>query len=284
VASINAEPRNPSIKLEGTPFYLQAELGEWEEVRKEESGERYPRRSLINSFGAGGAYASVVLEEYVREEEEIGGVEREERLYVFSAKTEWSLQKYLERMEEFLRRNGRVEPEEVEYSLMRINNGLEKRAAIVAEGIGELIEKLRLLQERRESIDEAGIYISLDSRREDVSTEVGGKECVTKKDILRATARRWVNGVAIDLRELQIDEHGPCISLPKYAFDHNIEFGFDSHKSILNLDSDAHQSAQSDEMVEFDEELYRSLLSRLSAGELSKYEALQLVQEEKVRA
>ncbi|UCH94146.1 MAG: SDR family NAD(P)-dependent oxidoreductase, partial [Candidatus Aminicenantes bacterium] len=54
--SIHCSQLNPNINFPGSPFYVQRELTEWTSP--------YPRRAGISSFGAGGANAHVLLEEW----------------------------------------------------------------------------------------------------------------------------------------------------------------------------------------------------------------------------
>ena len=66
VPSINAEPLNPNLQLDSTPFYVQQRLSHWERIRIPEQGQfvEMPRRATISSFGAGGSNAHIVVEEY----------------------------------------------------------------------------------------------------------------------------------------------------------------------------------------------------------------------------
>jgi 3-oxoacyl-(acyl-carrier-protein) synthase len=61
--SMYAEPQNPLIDLEGTPFYIVRSLTSWQ-PRAINHGQQYLRRALINSFGATGSYGHLIVEEY----------------------------------------------------------------------------------------------------------------------------------------------------------------------------------------------------------------------------
>jgi polyketide synthase PksR len=65
VPTINADPLNPNIKLENSAFYLQKELKPWIQIKDAKSRKYLPRRSMINSFGAGGSYTSIIVEEFI---------------------------------------------------------------------------------------------------------------------------------------------------------------------------------------------------------------------------
>ncbi|NJM14476.1 MAG: SDR family NAD(P)-dependent oxidoreductase, partial [Bacteroidales bacterium] len=63
VPTLHSEKINPNINFSETPFYLQHKLTPWP------SSPNYPRRALVNAFGAGGVNACVVLEEYQQPKE-----------------------------------------------------------------------------------------------------------------------------------------------------------------------------------------------------------------------
>jgi 3-oxoacyl-(acyl-carrier-protein) synthase/acyl carrier protein len=66
VPSLHSRELNPNIDFTKTPFIVQQELGEWKRPVVEKNGiaAEYSRIAGISSFGAGGANAHVIIEEY----------------------------------------------------------------------------------------------------------------------------------------------------------------------------------------------------------------------------
>ncbi|MBN3526391.1 SDR family NAD(P)-dependent oxidoreductase [Paenibacillus apiarius] len=69
--SLHAAELNPHIDFANSPFYVQRELAAWKRPVIEHNGikREYPRMAGVSSFGAGGANAHVILEEYLSENE-----------------------------------------------------------------------------------------------------------------------------------------------------------------------------------------------------------------------
>jgi 3-oxoacyl-(acyl-carrier-protein) synthase/pimeloyl-ACP methyl ester carboxylesterase/NAD(P)-dependent dehydrogenase (short-subunit alcohol dehydrogenase family) len=90
--SIHADPPNPDIRFEGTPFRVQRDLAPWPAPR---TG---PRRAGVSSFGAGGANAHVILEEWVSPPGIAEGTRDDAQLVVLSARTEERLLESVRRL------------------------------------------------------------------------------------------------------------------------------------------------------------------------------------------
>src|SRR5947207_3335967 len=89
VPSLHAQPLNPNINFEDSPFYVQTELTEWKQPAL------HPRRAGVSSFGAGGSNAHLILEEYgdVRERESASHATSPE-VIVISARDQKALCRY----------------------------------------------------------------------------------------------------------------------------------------------------------------------------------------------
>ena len=65
VPSIKAEPLNASLCLPESPFVVQRQCAEWRRpvIEGIDPSRELPLRALINSFGSGGSYVSLIVEE-----------------------------------------------------------------------------------------------------------------------------------------------------------------------------------------------------------------------------
>ncbi|MNH96827.1 Polyketide synthase PksR [compost metagenome] len=230
VPTIHATPINPNIKLKNTAFYLQ-ETGEpWKQIQDPGSGRDLPRRSMINSFGAGGAYTNLIVEEYMGESlSNARGLvtSPQEFLIVFSAKTKWSLLKYLEKIRIFLREKASMDMNVLAQSLQKLNHGLDVRAAFVTSSARELAEQLDGFLESPSSSPAHGVYTTLDQQPPSAFVEAAEIRAALAGKELRYLAQRWTEGAAIDFEPLYGDQSSSWMELPHYAFDHGLVFRFE---------------------------------------------------------
>ncbi|MCB0208983.1 MAG: SDR family NAD(P)-dependent oxidoreductase, partial [Anaerolineae bacterium] len=116
--SLHSETLNPHIDFEATPFWVQRALTDWQRPVIEVEGVRtqYARRAGLSSFGAGGANAHLIVEEYLElgirndelriNNEPLGsreqGIGEGPQVIVLSAKTEERLRVYAAKLLAFL--------------------------------------------------------------------------------------------------------------------------------------------------------------------------------------
>jgi len=241
VPSLHAEPLNPVIDFEKTPFRVQRELAEWHPSGIEENGEKRlcPRRAAISSFGAGGANAHIILEAY-EYEESIGhraeSIEKEpagHQLIVLSAKNEERLKAYAKVMGDYLEGMNKEEVDhrpsniaDIAYTLQVGREAMEERLAVVASDLDELGETLRHYANGDSDMENA--FAGNIKRNEAVFEQILEGEtgdafirmAVERREYGKI-ARLWVAGAEIDWKFLHQQRTPNRISLPTYPFARN---------------------------------------------------------------
>jgi len=145
--SIITGAANPGLQLEGSPFYLQRSLEEWKRPAAVIDGMKseIPRRALINSFGAGGTYTCLLLEEPAPQLRQSGSSATipAKQIIVFSAKTPEQLKAFVSRMMTFVKNHEEIKLEDLAYTLQVGREAMEFRLAMVVESREELIQGMQ---------------------------------------------------------------------------------------------------------------------------------------------
>ncbi|MCP5004987.1 MAG: SDR family NAD(P)-dependent oxidoreductase, partial [Planctomycetes bacterium] len=146
-ATYNFECYNEHINISDSPFILNLENKKW--VTKNNT----PRIGTISTTGISGTDAYAVIEEYKEQAfgysktEEKGRVlklyENQQEIFPLSAKREEILHRYAEKYIEFLKSDDSINLASLAYSLQTGREVMEKRVAVVARSIPQLIEKLQ---------------------------------------------------------------------------------------------------------------------------------------------
>ena len=209
VPSIHSDEVNPDIEFKESPFYLQHGLSEWK------SSPVHPRRALINSFGAGGVNACVVLEEYQDqgfsdEQDETGPY-----LFVLSAKNEEQLHEYANRLLIRLRSEPAIHLASLCYTLQTGREAMEERLAIVVSEVNELIDCLDDWNKRGSS---APVYRgTLGPRRGSRRSSTLANRAIEERN-LSELASMWAAGEPVDWETLYPGHKPQRIGLPAYPF------------------------------------------------------------------
>ncbi|MED1663357.1 SDR family NAD(P)-dependent oxidoreductase [Brevibacillus laterosporus] len=213
---------NPYIQLDNSPLYINRENQEWK------SPIGIPRRAGVSSFGFSGAYAHVVLEEYLQKTQERDStVIKDEKpvVIVLSAKNEERLQ---ERVEQLVTAIGELQLSDADlmniaYTLQIGREHMDERLAVVVSSIAELEQKLKGYVEGKP--DTESLYRGLaQSNNQSVSAFVAnseGKDTVNKwlaQGKYAKMAELWVRGEVIEWDELYGKSSPRRISLPTYPF------------------------------------------------------------------
>lgn len=213
VPTLHCEEINPNINFAETPFYTQNELGEWKQLYKEGHGNiKIPRRAGISSFGAGGANAHVIIEEY--ENDYIKNISQDQnpQVIVLSAKNEERLRAYVEKMINSLERKllEEVDINDLAYTLQTGRDEFANRIAFVVSNLEELLEEMKKYLNGNENIEK--VY------KGQVKKKIFNPYSGDMKEAHKL-AKLWVEGEEIQWKELYLNKT-PCrIPLSTYPFD-----------------------------------------------------------------
>ncbi|MEE7625164.1 amino acid adenylation domain-containing protein [Methylobacter sp. Wu8] len=224
--TIKAQPLNPNISFEQTPFHLQRRLEQWHRPEVAlDGGQRreYPRRATVSSFGAGGSNAHLIVEEYqaVRQQSRETGAPQ---LMLFSAKTAVQLRAVVRQMLAFIGQQPELSLANLAYTLQTGREAMEYRMALVVDGREPLIQGLRAYLQSSEAAE--NIFTGdHEQDNSDVRQLLSGKTGQSMLQILLAEkdleklALYWVKGVKIAWQGMYHGETLSRIALPTYPFE-----------------------------------------------------------------
>lgn len=214
--SLHSEVLNPNIDFDQTPFVVQQELADWKRPEVELNGRRVQGKRMagVSSFGAGGANAHVVLEEYIYPEL-IASTDTNKipvpALIVLSAHSARSLKKYVEQFIDVLPKFTDKELARIAYTLQVGREEFSHRAAFSVTSVDELTEKLNVF------------LVQNNDGRKPITTPT---TTASSQEIEQLWQTRdfdgllqcWTGGVVIDWMRLYSGNKPRRISLPKYPY------------------------------------------------------------------
>ncbi|MEJ2621459.1 MAG: SDR family NAD(P)-dependent oxidoreductase, partial [Candidatus Thiodiazotropha sp.] len=231
VPSLHSGKPNPEIDFAQTPFTVQHELTNWRRPRldTEDGVHEYPRCAGISSFGAGGANAHLIIEEYSPDlaVQSLGTtMVRRSFIIVLSAKKETRLRAYAARLLNALQdqRFRDSDLADIAYSLQVGRDAMEVRMGLVAGSLVELVERLRAFVAGREgdakllvgSIKQNKDTLAVFSADEDMDSMI---DAWIAKEKYAKILEVWIKGIDIDWRRLYKNGRPRRISLPTYPFE-----------------------------------------------------------------
>jgi len=207
--TIHSDEVNPDIEFGDSPFYLQHGLSDWV------SFPDHPRRALINSFGAGGVNACLIVEEYrnvsVPQDSRAAGP----CVFTVSAKNEERLREYVSRLLVHLRSEQGIDLANLCYTFQVGREAMEERLALVVSNVDELIDRLGKWSNRRSSAD---IYRgSLGPRRGSARSSKIAPAVLGEQSLIEL-ASMWAAGEDVDWESLYPGAKPQRICLPNYPF------------------------------------------------------------------
>ncbi len=224
VPSIHSSSPNSHIDFSKTPFFVQQNLTEWK--KPEIEGRPYPRRAGISSFGAGGANAHVIIEEYERDHSDLKVSSIKPSIIVLSAKTKERLHEYIRKFSDCLELDmaGDVTLEDISYTLQTGREAMEERLALIVDSKNQLITKLTDYRKSKSGIED--LYsgnVKTDKGTSDLLLNGNAGEAfleiIIKERNLSKLARLWVTGIEIDWNLLYGEVKPRRVSLPVYPFE-----------------------------------------------------------------
>ena len=221
VPSLHAEVLNRHIDFASTPFTVQQTLAEWKRPPKG------PRRAGLSSFGAGGANAHVVIEEYipVREEKIQVSLPPGPHLIVLSAQSEGQLLEQVKRLLSAVTEAGWTDRDlvDIAYTLQVGREAMDERLAVAVTSIADLRDKLTDIIAQKTDI--------ADCYRGEVKTHQRAMSVLRADEDMAATLeawqqkgkydkllKLWVKGMDVDWERLYSGSKPRRISLPTYPF------------------------------------------------------------------
>jgi natural product biosynthesis luciferase-like monooxygenase protein len=235
VPSLHAENTNPNIRFSETFFRVQRQTEDW---RSLQIGERLlPRRAGISSFGAGGANAHIILEEYFSAETEDPIPETQPAmLFVLSAKDSERLKTLVSNLVLFLTKRIERDPaqnsasqktsagflQNLIYTLQVGREPLEERIAFAVRDLERCVLSLKRWLE---GLPIAGLQAGnakqssakVDELRKANQLQSFVSSQLANRD-LEQLSEVWVAGALVDWSVLYGEVKPYRISLPTYPF------------------------------------------------------------------
>jgi acyl transferase domain-containing protein len=216
------ENLNPYIQLDKSALYINQELEEWK------NPEGVPRRAGISAFGFAGAYAHVVIEEYIPENQEqchsiIAG--SKPAIIVLSAKNEERMKKQAQQLLLEIQTQSFSDENltNIAYTLQVGRESMEERLGLIVRSMNELEEKLKSFVEGQKDIE--GLYRGQVKRNKEMLAVFAADEDMAKtieawidKGKYSKLIELWVKGLVLDWNKLYGDDKPRRISLSTYPF------------------------------------------------------------------
>ncbi|HEX2925512.1 MAG TPA: SDR family NAD(P)-dependent oxidoreductase [Ruminiclostridium sp.] len=241
VPTINWQPLNPKIRLEGSPFYIQKDLQQWKQGVMEIDGEvvEYPFRASINSFGAGGSNAHVILEEY---RNPITYAQKDEQvLIILSARKKESLDKLVIRMRDFFLQRKDISLNDAAFTLQVGREAMEERLAIITDGRDDLLSKLEGVIGGNSGIQNVfRSTVKPDTNNNAfIDSTVYATEMINNwvsNGNLIKIAELWIKGIYVDWNLIPQNKNCRRLPMPKYPFERNPYWLGEDKQSVQTIE------------------------------------------------
>jgi len=217
--TLHFERLNEHISLEGSPFYVNDRLQDWEI----DDGQR--RRAAISSFGFSGTNVHLVAGEYARPATPVTRAIPPSVIVPLSARTSEQLEQKARDLLEYIHRAGSsVDLLDLAYTLQVGREAMEERVGVLASTLEQLTQRLHAYVEGTQPAD--GVRVGQVQRSKErislLSEDAETREILLEKWIAGGRLAKlldlWVSGLEMDWNRLYADSKPRRISLPLYPF------------------------------------------------------------------
>nr|WP_010097990.1 beta-ketoacyl synthase N-terminal-like domain-containing protein [Ornithinibacillus scapharcae] len=227
--SLHSQTLNPYIDFESTPFEVPQEVREWKRPILEIDGvsKEYPRRAGLSSFGAGGANAHVIIEEYqpFEETEVVWSNNQTPYMIILSAKNNEQLKEKARSLKDAIRSNKYTERDlpSIAYTLQIGREAMDYRLGMVVPNLDQLVDNLEVFLKGDTDIDD--FYVGTTKGSNEGISILANDEDMTQiidlwvnKGKYAKLLQFWVRGFHVDWEILYQNDKPARISLPTYPF------------------------------------------------------------------
>lgn len=225
--TIGVKKVNGHIDLNGSPFFLNTEMLDWE------SRAGFPLRAGISSFGSSGTNCHMIIEEPPLQERNSEYQASPDYFFPFSAKTKLALRQRMVDMVRWLENQAEGHSaSEISYNLTTGKSHFPVRGVIIARNLVELKETLISIQQNKkaenyyESEEHKHVLVEplLLTYGKQIIEEFAGHKDIpveTYREKLLVLASLYVKGYELAWGHLYKERAYSRISLPTYSFARN---------------------------------------------------------------
>nr|WP_269140973.1 beta-ketoacyl synthase N-terminal-like domain-containing protein [Steroidobacter gossypii] len=226
VPSLHSQRLNPNIDFERSPFIVNQQLRDWEAPVVD--GKPVARIAGLSSFGAGGANAHLLVEEYTAPLKHESVQESAPCVVLLSARTLTQLQQKSRDLKAFIDNDPNIDLLSLAYTTQIGREAMDERVGILVSSREQLLERLALFAASASEDDGAladdMFYAQIKRHRdamalfsadEDLQASVDGWFRAGKWSRLVDV---WTKGLEIDWRRLYASSVPRRLHLPTYPF------------------------------------------------------------------
>ncbi|MGJ7907987.1 SDR family NAD(P)-dependent oxidoreductase [Actinopolyspora sp. H202] len=219
--SLHSTELNPNLDLDGTPFTVQQTLADWPQpyVAVDGVSRESPRIAGISSFGAGGANAHLVVEEFRPDPDgasDLAPASGAPVPVVLSARTAEQLRQKAAQLADWIEQKNLSTGDlpALAHTLQVGREAMRERLGVVVDAMPDLLARLRDFGVRN-----AAEGLVRGRAGDDTASRSAAdvSDALARRD-LATLLRSWVEGNAVDWQALHGGQPSARIALPTYPF------------------------------------------------------------------